>query len=200
MPSPRPSPRDTECAADSHYHWHATGIPDDFPLNKAFLDGIGFTAVEITAVEMYGKLQRVHWIIRQSWHNKIHNTFGPQKESILISTSFSTKLLLDQFDAPFAVHWYERLTGTCKAYRIGLVPFDAIQFTRRHKGLCTPGLGTDWYTNMANALCMVMSICLESADSCLKALVYSIEAKSCNGYAIVWKLLCHFAPASTRPK
>jgi hypothetical protein len=47
---------------------------------------------------------------------------------------------------------------------------------------------------MANALCMVMPICLESADLRLKALVYSVEAKSRNGYVKIWKLLCHFVP------
>jgi hypothetical protein len=77
---------------------------------------------------------------------------------------------------------------------MGLVPFDAIQFTRRHKGLCIPGLGTDWYTNMANALCTVLSICLVLADSRLKALVSIVEAKSRNGYVIVWKLLCRYVP------
>ena len=92
------------------------------------------------------------------------------------------------------MHWYERLPGTCKAYCIGLIPFDAIQFTRRHKGLCISDLGTDWYTNMANTLCTVMSICLESVDSHLKALVSSMEAKSRNGYVIVWKLLCRYVP------
>jgi hypothetical protein len=189
MPSPCPSPRDTECAADSQYHSNSTGIPDHFTLSKAFLDGVGFTTVEL-----YGKLQCIHRVIRQSWHNKIHNTFGPQKESILKSTAFSTKLLLDQFDAPSVVRWYKRLTGTCEAYHIGLVPFNAIQFTCRHEGLCIPSLGMDWYTDMANALCTVMSICLESADSCLKALVSSMEAKSRNGYVIVWKLLCRYVP------
>jgi hypothetical protein len=92
------------------------------------------------------------------------------------------------------VRWYERLPGTCKAYCIGLIPFDAIQFTRRHKGLCISDLGTDWYTNMANTLCTVMSICLESVDSHLKALVSSMEAKSHNGYIIVWNLLCRDLP------
>jgi hypothetical protein len=137
MPSPHPSPWDTERAADSQYPSNATGIMDNFPLSAAFLGKIGFTTVEL-----YGKLQHVHQVIQQSWHNKIHNTFGPQ-ESILKSTAFSTKLLLNQFDAPSVVCWYERLTDTCKAYRISLVPFDTIQFTHWHKGLCIPGLGTD---------------------------------------------------------
>ncbi len=145
-------------------------------------------------MELYGESQRVHRVIQQSWHNKIHNTFGPQKESILKFTAFSTKLLLDQFDAPSIVRRYERLTGTCKAYRIGLVSLDAIQFTRRHKGLCIPGLGTDRYTHMANALCTVVSICLVSADSRPKALVSNVEAKSRNGYVIIWKLLCRYVP------
>jgi hypothetical protein len=92
------------------------------------------------------------------------------------------------------VYWYEQLNDTCKAYRISLVPFNAIQFTCWHNGLCIPGLGTDWYTDMANALCTVMSICLESADSRLRALVSSVEAKSCNGYIIVWKLLRRYVP------
>jgi hypothetical protein len=143
---------------------------------------------------LYGKLQCIHRVIQQSWHNKIHNTFGPHKESILKTTAFLIKLLLDQFDAPSVVRWYEQLASTCKAYCIGAVPFNAIQFTHWHEGLCIQGLGTDWYTDMANALCTVMSICLESADSRLKALVPGVEAKSRNGYVIVWKLLCCYVP------
>ncbi len=71
MPSPRPSPWDIKKPANSLCHSNATGIPDNFPLSKAFLDGVGFTAVEL-----YDKLQCVHRVIWQSWHNKIHNTFG----------------------------------------------------------------------------------------------------------------------------
>jgi hypothetical protein len=58
MPLPRLSPWDTECATDSQYHLNATGIPDNFPLSKAFLDGVGFTAVVL-----YGKLQHIHQVI-----------------------------------------------------------------------------------------------------------------------------------------
>jgi hypothetical protein len=182
-----------------HWTWNEPPTPNTirtplaslttFPLARPFLDGVGFNTVEL-----YGKLQRIHGVICQSWHNQIHNIFVPQKENISKSTAFSTKLLLDQFNAPSVVQWYKQLTGICKAYHIGLVPFDAIQFTRQHKDLCIPGLGTDWYTNMANALCTVMSICLESADSRLKAMVSSMEAKSHNGYVIVWKLLCRYVP------
>ncbi len=43
------------------------------------------------------------------------------------------------------VNWYEHLTSTCEAFQIGLVPFDAIQFSRRQDGLCIPGLGLDRY-------------------------------------------------------
>jgi hypothetical protein len=52
-------------------------------------------------------------MIRQSWHNSHHNSYGPQKESILKSTAFTTRLLLEKFNAPSIVNWYERLTSTC---------------------------------------------------------------------------------------
>ncbi len=64
-------------------------------------------------------------------------------------------LLLEKFDAPSIVQWYECLTNTCKGFRIALVPFNAIQFQRRQEGLCIPGLGFNRYNDMASALCLV---------------------------------------------
>ncbi len=137
---------------------------------------------------------RLHCIIRQSWHNHQHNSFDPQKESILKSNAFSSRLLLEKFDAPSIVNWYECLTSTCKAFCISLVPFDAIQFSHRHEGLCIPGLGVKCYHNMASALCTTMPICLAWADSCNQAMIAGVETKTRNRYEIVWNLLYRYVP------
>ena len=118
------------------YHCGQHGLDEFIPLSEEFLDSIGFIDVSV-----YSELMRLHRVIRQCWHNRQQNSFGPQKESILKSSAFSMRLLLEKFNAPSVVNWYERLVSTCEAFRIGLVPFDAIQFGRRHEGLCLPGLG-----------------------------------------------------------
>jgi hypothetical protein len=128
-------------------------------------------------------------IIRQSWHNSHHNSYGLQRESILKSTAFTTRLLLKKIDAPSIVNWYECLTSTCKVFRIGLVPSDTIQFTRREEGLCIPGLGFKCYHDMASALCTAMPICLAQADCRVQAMIAGVKTKSRNGYKIVWNLL-----------
>ena len=136
---------------------------------------------------------RAHRTIINSWSSKNNGTYRPQKEAILKSTTFIKKMVLDCFDALSIVHWYyDRLTATCEAFWIGLVPFDAIQFRRRHKGLCLPGLGLDRYVNVASALCTVMLICLENGDSRVKAMVASVETKSRNGYEIIYCLFCRY--------
>jgi hypothetical protein len=137
---------------------------------------------------------RLHRVIHQCWHNRQHNSFGPQKESILKSSAFSTRLLLEKFDAPSVVNWYERLVSTCEAFRIGLVPFDAIQFGRRHEGLCLPGLGFERYDDMASALFTAMPICLDMADGRVWAMLSGVETKTRNGYEIVWNLLFRYVP------
>ncbi len=136
----------------------------------------------------------MHRIICSSWHNLHYNSYGPQPETILKSNAFSTRLLLEKFDAPSVVAWYERLTSTCKGFRIALVPFDAIQFQQRQEGLCVPGLGFDRYDDMASALCTALPICLTGADSRVKAILAAVEMTTRDGYEVVWNLLYRFVP------
>ncbi len=90
------------------YHCGHTGIPND---SAQFLADIGFQDTDIQ-----NKIMRLFRHIRQSWYNRQYNSFGPQKESILKSTAFFTRLLLEKFDTPSVVNWYEHLTSTCKAF------------------------------------------------------------------------------------
>ena len=189
-PSPRSlTSRDIGATADPDYHCGKHGIDPEFELTEDCLLRIGFTSPEY-----FGEIMRAHRTIVNSWSSKNNGTYGPQKDAILKSTTFTSKMVLDGFDAPSIVHWYERLTATCEAFRIGLVPFDAIQFRRRHEGLCLPGLGLDRYVDMASALCTVMSVCLENGDSRVKAMVASVETKSRNGYEIIYRLFCRYVP------
>ncbi len=145
-------------------------------------------------ISVYSEIMRLHRVIRQCWHNCQYSSFGLQKESILKSSAFSTRLLLEKFNTPSVINWYEPLASTCKAFRIGLVPFDAIQFGHRHEGLCLPGLGFERYDNMASALCTAMPICLDKADGRVRAMVSGVETKTRNGYEIVWNLLFRYVP------
>ncbi len=106
------------------YHRGHTGIPNDRDMSAQFLTDIGFQDTDIQ-----NEIMRLFCHIQQSWYNLQYNSFGPQKESILKSTAFSTQLLLKKFDTPSVVNWYKRLTSTCKAFQICLIPFDAIQFS-----------------------------------------------------------------------
>ncbi len=92
------------------------------------------------------------------------------------------------------VNWYEHLTSTCEAFRIGLVPFDPIQFSCRQDGLCIPGLGLDRYRDMQSALCTVLPLCLAQADNWVQAIIAGVETKTQNGYKILWNLLYRFVP------
>ncbi len=90
------------------------------------------------------------------------------------------------------VNWYEHLTSTRKAFQIGLVPFDAIQFSRQQDGLCIPGLGLDRYQDMQRALCTALPLCLAQADNWVQAMIAEVETKTRNGYKILWNLLYRF--------
>ncbi len=90
------------------------------------------------------------------------------------------------------VNWYEHLTSTCKTFQIGLIPFDAIQFSHRQDGLCIPGLGLDRYRDMRSALCTALPLCLAQADNRVQAMIAGVETKTRNGYEILWNLLYHF--------
>jgi hypothetical protein len=137
---------------------------------------------------------KIHCIIHHSWHKSLYNSYGPQKESILKSNAFYTRLLLKKIDAPLVVAWYELLTSTCKAFHIGLAPFNAIQFKHRQEGLCIPGLSFEHYNDMASALCTAMPICLAQANSQVQAMVAGVEMKTWDSYEIVWNLSYRFVP------
>jgi hypothetical protein len=169
------SPHGSDASSDN-YHGGQHGIPDDYKMSALFLTNHGFQNEDIQ-----NEIMRVFRHIRLGWYNRQYNSFGPQKESILKSTAFSSRLLLDKFDAPSVVNWYERLTSTCEAFRIGLVPFDAIQFGRRQDGLCIPGLGFNRYREMQSTLCTALPICLTRADSRVQAMITGFKTKSCNG-------------------
>jgi hypothetical protein len=166
-PSPtrsRPQPmsydaRSGRSNSSTEYHGGKYGLDVDIPLCKEFLYQIGFDDASV-----YSKIIRGHRIIRSGWHNVHYNSFGPQPETILKSNAFTTRLLLEKFDAPSIVRWYECLTNTCEGFRIALVPFNAIQFRRHQEGLCIPGLGFDRYDDMASALCTALPVCLTEAD------------------------------------
>jgi hypothetical protein len=149
-------------------------------MSAQFLVDIGFQDTNIQ-----NKIMNLFRHIQQSWYNQQYNSFGPQKESILKSTAFSTQLLLKKIDAPSVVNWYERLSSTCKAFQIGLVPFDAIQFSHQQDGLCIPGLGLDPYRDMQSALCTALPLCLAQADNRVQAMIPGVKTKTQNGYKIL---------------
>jgi hypothetical protein len=182
-------PKAIRIESSNQYHCSHQGINEDFSLTVGYLGNIGCTNPDI-----HHEIICLHCIIRQGWHNRQYNSFAPQKESILKSTAFSTRLLLEKIDAPSIVNWYERFTSTCKAFRIGLVPFDTIQFSCCQEGLCIPGLGIDRYHDMASALCTAMPMCLAQADSRVQAMIAGIETKTRNGYEILWHLLYCYIP------
>jgi hypothetical protein len=76
------------------------------------------------------------------------------------------------------VNWHERLTSTCEAFRIGLFPFDAIQFSCQQDGLCIPGLGLNRYRDMQSALCTALPLCLAQADNRVQAMIAGVKTKT----------------------
>jgi hypothetical protein len=186
--SQQPLSNDAHSESSRLYHCGQFGLDIDVPLGKDYLHSVGFTNAAV-----YSGIMRLHRIIHHSWHNSHYYSYGPQKESILKSTAFSTRLLLKKIDAPSVVNWYEHLTSTCEAFYIGLVPSDAIQFKRWQEGLCIPGLGFKRYDDM-DSLCTAMPICLAQANSRVQAMIAGVETKTRNGYKIVWNLLYRYVP------
>ncbi len=90
------------------------------------------------------------------------------------------------------MNWYERLTSTCEAFQIGLILFDAIQFSRQQDVLCIPGLGLNRYRDMQSALCTALPLCLAQADKRVQAMIAGVKTKTQNGYKILWNLLYRF--------
>ncbi len=85
--APSPSGPCTPHGPDSslEYHHGHTGIPDDRDMSAQYLADIGFQDTDIQ-----NKIMCLFCHIQQSWYNQQYNSFGPQKESILKSTAFST--------------------------------------------------------------------------------------------------------------
>ena len=170
------------------YHGGQSGLRDGVFLTGFYLRHLGFTNQA-----SFPEVSRLHRIIRQNWFHKSNNTYGPQRETILNSKALQ-KLALSRFDARSVVSWYERMVTTCEAYKIGLMPFDAIQFSRGATGLCLPGLGTDRYTDMASALCSVLQVCFANASNRVLTMAATVESRSRNGYDILWRFLRLYVP------
>jgi hypothetical protein len=169
MPLPRTLvSRDIGATADPDYHCGKNGIDPEFELMEDCLLRIGFTAPKY-----FGELMRAHQTIVNSWSSKNNGTYGPQKDAILKSTTFTNKMVLNCFDAPSIV-------GTSASLlRARRFTSDSSLSTLSNsiadkKGLCLLGLGMDRYVDMASALCTVMSLCLENGDSRVRAMVASI--------------------------
>ena len=170
------------------YHGGRSGLEDGVDLTNFVLQQMGFSHSA-----SFPEMTRLHRTIRRNWFHHTLNTYGPQRETILNSKAL-IKLTLEKFDPCSVLAWYEKLVMTCEAYKIGLMPFDAIQFARGSLGLCIPGLGTDRFTEMASALCSVLQVCLSKASMRVTTMAAQVESRTRNGYDILWRVLCLYIP------
>ena len=171
------------------YHGGRSGLEEGVDLSGITLQQLGFSHLG-----SFPEVIRLHRTIRRNWYHHTLNTYGPQRDTILNSKAL-LKLTLEKFDPCSVLAWYEKLVTTCEAYKIGLMPFDAmIQFAKGALGLCLPGLGSDRFTEMASGLCSVLQVCLAKAPSRVTTMAAQVESRTRNGYDILWRVLRLYVP------
>ena len=97
------------------------------------------------------------------------------------------------------IEFYTFLQLTATHYRIGIMPFEALnlQYASRGHGLCVPGLGLDVYTQTGATLFLILQKVLPMSDAVVASKVQSVALSGGNGFELLWVLSKHFVPMLT---
>jgi hypothetical protein len=128
-----------------------------------------------------------HHRIRETWHNPVANTYGPQVDPILLKSLFP---ILESMATEDVVNFYDRFHKLSTSHLLTVMPFKAIVLKNRVGGLCIPGLGTQHYVEMSRALMDFLPwLILGTLSLRINATFVAVHCKSNNGYYYFWQVL-----------
>ncbi len=116
-----------EQLATPEYHGDKDSV---VKLTASFLGNCGYNMISTKdVVTCFNDIISAHCRSRESWHNPVTNTFGPQVDRILLK-SFK---LLDSTATKDVVNFYDRLQELSTSHLLAIMPFDAIILKNRLK-------------------------------------------------------------------
>jgi hypothetical protein len=130
---------DVEQLATPEYHGDKDGVVE---LTASFLGNCGYNMISTKdVVTCFNNIISAHRCIRESWHNPVTNTFGPQVDRILLK-SFKLFPQLDSTATKDVVNFYDHLQELSTSHLLAIMPFDALVLKNYLEGFFIPGLGT----------------------------------------------------------
>ncbi len=121
------------------YHGNKNGVA---LLNTGYLVCCGFNMISTDdVVTCFNDIILARCRIRDTWHNPVANTYGPQLDPILLK-SFKLFPILELAATEDIVNFYDQFQELSSSHHLAVMPFDAIVLKNCFKGLCIPGLGT----------------------------------------------------------
>jgi hypothetical protein len=123
-----------------------------------------------------------------AWENRRTQQSGPSVDRIL-EKGLPVFPRLDSLDVSATVDFYDKLHKTSALFLLPLMLFDAINLNTGFEGLCPPGLGLQWYAEIAGVFMEILPRLLLSSDSHVTSLVMVVRAESNNGFDLLWRIL-----------
>ena len=123
-----------------------------------------------------------------AWENCRTQQCGPLVDRIL-EKGLLVFPKLDSLEVAATVNFYDKLHKTSALFLLLLILFDAINLNTGFEGLCPPGLGLQWYAEIAGVLMEVLPRLLLDSDSQVTSLVTVVQAESNNGFDLLWRVL-----------
>ncbi len=178
---------DVEQLATLEYHGDKDGGVE---LTASFLGNCGYNMILTKdVVTCFNDIISAHRRIRESLHNPVMNTFGPQVDRILLK-SFKLFPQLDSTATEDVVNFYNHPQELSTSHLLAIMQLSTIVLKNCLEGLCIPGLGTQRYADSRQAL-MDFLPCLipGTLSSHINATLVARCNKSNNGYDYLWRVL-----------
>jgi hypothetical protein len=160
---------DVERLATPEYHGDKDSIVE---LTASFLRNCGYNMISTKdVVRCFIDIISAHRRIRESWHNLVTNTFGPQVDRILLK-SFKLFPQLDSKATKDVVNFYNCLQELSTSHLLTIMPFNAIILKNCLEGLCIPELGryadSSWALMdfLSRLIPGTLSLCINGSRRC----------------------------------
>jgi hypothetical protein len=180
---------DIASLAIANYHGKEDGVQ---MLMEQFIHNCGYSSLLPESPKdiliCYRDIIMVHHKVINGWVNYRTGRSSPSVEYILEKAlvHFPT---LKSLEGREVVKFYDKLQKQLMGYLLPLMPFDTIKLSFNFEGLCTPGLGTLCYAEIASALMEVLPHLLPTTIPDVHSALTTVGFESNNGYDLLWQIL-----------
>ena len=136
----------------------------------------------------FGKIQKIHRKVTQSWYNPHTLVSGPSV-ALILDKGLQAPPKLCTLDVQDVVEFIDKFQDLSKDYLLPLMPFDVVRLGNNYEGLFVPGLGTLQYQERALALFKLLPRQIPITNPKINTKLCSVCVESKNGYDLFWHVL-----------